>query len=176
MKRLGQELLHQGAWRSFVATQVQLPDGRLASYEHFASPGYDDVGVLAVVDDHLLLVRQPRPVVGARASLEIVCGGVEAGEQPMYAAHRELREETGYSAGRLELLRTYFVEPTATDSVFHLFVAHDVRYDPLPDAPDESLQVVRWPLANLEQAVTEVQEPMSLISLLLFAQRTAGIS
>ncbi|MDI1238774.1 MAG: NUDIX hydrolase [Polaromonas sp.] len=90
-----QELLHGHFLHAFRDT-VRLPDGREASREYVRHPGA--VMIIAQLDDgRLVLERQYRYPVQA-VMLEFPAGKLDAGEQPLACAQRELREETGYSA------------------------------------------------------------------------------
>jgi ADP-ribose pyrophosphatase len=83
---------------------VETPQPTGEPYYMLTLPDY--VTVVALTSTrHILLVRQFRPVV-QRESTELPSGHVEANESPEHAAHRELLEETGYVAPRLELLGT----------------------------------------------------------------------
>src|SRR5437588_123924 len=82
-------------------------------------------GAAAVALDEqgqVLLVRQSRPAVGARV-LELPAGLIDAGEQPIDCARRELEEETGYAATHLEKLVSFYTSPGFTDELIHIFVA-----------------------------------------------------
>ncbi|HEV2590721.1 MAG TPA: NUDIX hydrolase, partial [Gaiellaceae bacterium] len=72
--------------------------------------------------DRVLLVRQERPAVGGKV-LEIPAGIVDPGEEPMAAAKRELREETGLHGGTWVEVASIFSSPGFTDERIHLFVA-----------------------------------------------------
>ncbi|WP_339028248.1 NUDIX hydrolase [Bradyrhizobium symbiodeficiens] len=84
-----------------IARDVQFPAASsVETYYAIAEPGY--VVVLAVTPDaHLLLVRQYRPAI-ERFSLELPAGMVDADEDPLETARRELLEETGYSVMSIE--------------------------------------------------------------------------
>ena len=76
-------------------------------------------------DGHVLLIRQYR--LPMRKQLwEIPAGRCDPGEPPLDAAQRELQEETGYRAGRLDLLRAFYLSPGILDERMHLFLATDL--------------------------------------------------
>lgn len=85
--------------------------------------------ILAIEDDHVLLVEQFRmplqkPCIELPAGL---VGDETEGEDPLEAAGRELVEETGYEAGRLESLGEFFSSPGMMSESFTLVRAHDLR-------------------------------------------------
>lgn len=86
---------------------VERPDGERAKY-YWLSPG-DSVSIVAVHDDEVVLVEQYR-TRQRETFLSCPVGGVDAGESFEDAAVRELREETGFEAGTVELLQTYYPE------------------------------------------------------------------
>lgn len=82
------------------------------------------VVVLPVLDDgRVLLIRQWRAAVGGWV-IEAPAGRVEQGESPEQAAARELEEETGYRASRLEPLYSAYVSPGYSDEVQFAFIAY----------------------------------------------------
>jgi len=82
----------------------------------------------------MLLVRQYRRPLG-REHWEVVAGGMNPGETPQEAAARELREETGYVAHRVELLWSAFTAPGFCTELLHFCVVHG--YDVGEREPDE---------------------------------------
>ena len=83
-------------------------------------------------------MRQYR-VPAARELLEIPAGTLEPGEEPLATAHRELREETGYAADRLEPLGGTWMAPGFCSEYIHYFLATGLRPSPLPQDEDERL-------------------------------------
>ena len=75
-------------------------------------------------DGRVILVKQFRPGVRA-ASLELPAGLLNEGESPLDGAKRELEEETGYRAARMEILREVFHDPAILTSCVTFIIAHD---------------------------------------------------
>ena len=93
-------------------------------------------------DGLLLLVEQYRH--GARARLlEIPAGTLEPGEDPGDTAARELREEVGMRAKRVEPLGGFWIAPSYATEYLHLYLCTDLTPDPLPGDEDEDIEVVR---------------------------------
>ena len=93
-------------------------------------------------DGLLLLVEQYRH--GARARLlEIPAGTLEPGEDPGDTAARELREEVGMRAERVEPLGGFWIAPSYATEYLHLYLCTDLTPDPLPGDEDEDIEVVR---------------------------------
>lgn len=117
--------------------------GRGRENDFFVIRAPDWVNVLALTTDRkLILVRQYR--FGADDfSLEIPGGMIEQGEDPVAAALRELREETGFRAKQARLLATVHPNPAIQSNVCHLVLAEEAEGEsPMSWDPDEELQVL----------------------------------
>src|SRR5712691_6140194 len=120
------------------------PDGSMRLREIVEhAPGAAVVAVDA--DMHVLLVRQHRPAVNADV-LELPAGLVDPGEVPIDSAQRELAEETGYFAGRLEPLVSFYSSPGFSTELIHIFVATDLREGTARHEEEEEIEVVHLPL------------------------------
>ncbi len=131
---------------------------------------------VVAVDDagQVLLVRQPRPAVGARL-LELPAGLLDAGETPLDCARRELEEETGFTADRLEPLVSFYSSPGFSTELLHVFAAFGLRACVATGDEDEDIEVVRLPL---EQAIArllsaELSDAKTLTGLLAFQRKYA---
>ncbi len=141
---LASEIVYPG--RAFTIRQdtVRLPDGRqtrLDIVEHVGSV------VILPVDGqrNLLFVRQYRHAAGLDL-LELPAGTLEPGEAPEACARREIREETGMAAGRLDHLGGFFLAPGYSTEFMHVYLATNLEYAPLEADADEFLSVERIPL------------------------------
>lgn len=104
---------------------VQLPDGKRSGREIVEHSG--GVTVIAVKDDgNILLVEQYRKPA-EESLLELPAGKLEKGEEPIACARRELMEETGFAAGRMDYLFSFYTTPGFCNEVLHLFLATDLR-------------------------------------------------
>jgi ADP-ribose pyrophosphatase len=133
------------------------------------------VAIVAVDgDDTLTLVRQARPSVGAGAHvLELPAGGVEPGEEPLAAAQRELREETGLHGGDWFEATAFFSTPGFCDERVHVFVATGL--EPGEASPDdgEELELVRVPVAGVPALLSQLEDAKTLVGLLLLLRLRA---
>ena len=170
------ELLHSETvftGRAFTVRRdtLRLPDDRrtrLDIVEHVGSV------VLIPLDGHgnLLFVRQYRHAAGLDL-LELPAGTLEAGEAPEACARREVREETGMAAGRLEHLGEFYLAPGYSTEYMYVYLATDLRPDPLEADADEFLTVESLPLAKaLEMAEKgRIPDAKTLAALLLARAR-----
>jgi ADP-ribose pyrophosphatase len=132
-------------------------------------------GAVAIVayDEHAVwLVRQPREAVGEAHLLEIPAGRLDvAGEQPLQAAQRELAEEIGRAAKHWEPIVTYYTGAGFTDERVHLFEATELHEAQADSGENERIELVRWPLDRLDDAIAECRDAKTLIGLYWLARR-----
>ncbi|MEO8394916.1 MAG: NUDIX hydrolase [Chloroflexota bacterium] len=125
---------------------VRLPDGKEARREVLRHPGA--VAIVALDEaKNVLLVRQFRAAAG-KVLLEIPAGTLNPGEVPLTCALRELQEETGFRAEKLEPLGGIYTAPGYTTEFIHLFYASGLSEAPLPQDEDEFVEVERVPFAE----------------------------
>lgn len=118
----------------FNVTQkiVRLPDGREAPRDMLEMTGA--AAIIPVMDDgRILFVRQYREA--ARMQLiEIPAGKLDAGEEPLTCAERELEEETGYRASSLQFLFKFFPAAAYNDEQLYIYLAEGLTPgEPKPD-------------------------------------------
>jgi 8-oxo-dGTP pyrophosphatase MutT (NUDIX family) len=150
-------------------------DGEEVEREYVVHPGA--VAMVAHDGEHLYLVRQPREATGEQALLEVPAGKLdEEGEEPLDTAKRELIEEIGKGARAWRHLVTAWASPGFTDERYHVYLATDL-YDAEPDEPpneNERIEIVRWPLSDLDGAIERTADAKSLIGLLWFRAYRRG--
>jgi 8-oxo-dGTP pyrophosphatase MutT (NUDIX family) len=132
----------------------------------------DWANVIALTPDHqLVLVRQFRFGIDD-FSLEIPGGVMERGEDPLGAAQRELREETGYSGSRARVLGAVHPNPAIMNNLCHLVLVEDVRRtDELAWDHDEEIEVLTAPVDEVYAWARSgrISHALVLDALLLFA-------
>lgn len=135
--------------------EARLPDGSTAKREVVEHPG--GVTVLPLeADGTVWCVRQYRYPF-SRTLLEAPAGKLEPGEAPELAAARELSEETGLTAGRLQYLGANFTSPGYSEEVLHIYLARDLHRGAAHLDPGEFLNVERHPLEKLVQMALDGQ-------------------
>jgi ADP-ribose diphosphatase len=126
------------------------------------------VAIVAVDDEgYVTLVRQLREATRKRL-LELPAGTAEEGEQPLETARRELQEECGLTGGEWHELAAFWTTPGFCRERMHLFAAQGVERGEASPAADEELEVVRWPVAEIEERVHEIEDAKTLAGLLLY--------
>jgi 8-oxo-dGTP pyrophosphatase MutT (NUDIX family) len=165
-------------WKGEIITcgveRFRHADGEVVSREKVWHPGA--VGILAVDSEVVWLTRQPREAAGLAASLEIPAGKRDVpGEPPLATAQRELAEEIGKRAADWREIKVFFTSPGFSDERVWWYLARDLAEDPDVKAdPGERIEIVPWPLDQLETAIAECQDSKSLIALLWLAARSAS--
>jgi ADP-ribose pyrophosphatase len=112
--------LYKGKVVQLRIDTVSLPDGRTKIREILVHPGA--VAIVPLVNEKVLLVEQYRKAI-ERKTLEIPAGTLEEGESPEECAKRELIEETGYQASKLDKLIEYYPSPGISSEIIHIFKA-----------------------------------------------------
>lgn len=154
-------------------TQLRyLADGKPFEREIIRHPGA--AAIVAHDDLHVWLVRQPRPAVGDPDSLELPAGLLDReGEPPLETARRELAEEIGKAAAHWEPLGAYFSSVGVFDEEVHLFLATGLSEASADSGEDERIELVPWPLADLDGAIAATRDAKTLIGLLELRARRA---
>jgi ADP-ribose pyrophosphatase len=115
-------------------------------------PGAAAVGPMKDAET-VVLIRQFRHAAGGFI-YEIPAGKLQPGEDPVHCAARELEEEIGYTAGRLERLTSILTAPGFTDEVIHLYKATSMTTARQCLDPDEVLEVLE---ISLDEAIKMIR-------------------
>ncbi|WP_234414164.1 NUDIX hydrolase [Paenibacillus sp. CAA11] len=151
-KTLSTRSVFEGKVVSLHIDTVELPNGETATREIIRHPGA--VAVLAVREGRILLVDQYRQALG-RCELEIPAGKLEKGEEPSEAAKRELEEETGYRAGKITLLHSFYTSPGFADEIIHLYLAEELTSGEASPDEDEFLELYEVSAEEAKNFITE---------------------
>jgi 8-oxo-dGTP pyrophosphatase MutT (NUDIX family) len=169
-ERIGSEIIWRGKIITVGTERFRHEDGAEVTREKVWHPGA--VAVLAIDDDHVWLTRQPREVVGLSDSLEIPAGKLDVeGEAPLDAAKRELAEEIGQAAAEWQELKGFYTSAGFSDERIVLYLARGLSDAGEADADEsERIEIVRWPLERLDDAIEQCDDAKSLIALLWLAR------
>ncbi|MEM6987351.1 MAG: ADP compounds hydrolase NudE [Pseudomonadota bacterium] len=158
---------------SLETVDLHFSNGSRAQYERARSQLIGGVLVVPVTDDgQVLLIREYQ--VGPDAyELVLPKGGIEAGEDALAAANRELQEEVGYAARSLELLKVMTLAPAMMSHRTHLVLATGLYPSRAQGDEHEPLEVVPWALDDWPAltARADFTEARSLAALVLAQQR-----
>lgn len=166
METKNRGMLFKGLVVDLEQMEVKIGDKGWHVFQIVRHPG--GVGVLPLHEDGTVtLIRQLRPAVD-RLLLEIPAGRLDPGEDPAACGERELAEETGLTAGRLEPLGIMYSSPGVFDEVIHLYLATElVQEDPSPEHY-EDIETVRIPLHEALRMAAEGELCDSKTCLALF--------
>ncbi len=137
--------------RHVEEVDLEFANGERRRYRRVLSRGPGSVIIAAMVDaDTVLLVREYACGMH-RYELGLPKGRMDAGETPEQAANRELKEETGFGARRLQVVRPITLAPSYMQFAAHLVLAEDLYPERLPGDEPEEIDVVPWKLADLHE-------------------------
>lgn len=168
-ERINRELVYKGAIIDYYQDTVKIPNGNIAKWDYIKHKGA--AAVVAVKDDgRLLMVRQYRNALD-RETLEIPAGGLNGVDEPTdIAAARELEEEAGYTAGKLELLISIRTTVAFCDEKIDIYVATDLKRSQQHLDEDEFLDVETYTIEELVQMVYDckIQDGKTVAALLAY--------
>ncbi len=146
-------------------------DGSENTFDKVWHPGA--VTVIPLDATHVWLVRQPREAARVEESLEIPAGKRDRPDESLLElARRELVEEIGKEAGQWREVLSFHPTPGFCDEQMTMFVATDLsdaHGGPEPEE-DEHIEIVPWPLSDLDSAIAATTDAKTLIGLLWLAR------
>ncbi len=160
---LGGKTVFEGTQFTVAIERFRHADGEIVEREQVHR--VDAAGIIAYDEECVWLVRQPREAV-LQYTLEIPAGKLDAGESPLQSAQRELAEEIGREADHWELVHAYHPTCGYSDETLHLFAATGLHVSDTEPDPGERIEVVRWPLADLDAAIAATDDAKTLIGLM----------
>jgi ADP-ribose pyrophosphatase len=169
VERIGSKTVYEGQIVDVRIDEFRYDDGETAEREIVVHPGA--VAIVATDRESVHLVRQPREAVGDPALLELPAGKLDVeGESPLECAKRELGEEIGMTARSWSELKRFYTSPGFAEEEVTIFVATEL--EPIPGHepdPEERIEVIAWPVSELDRAIGECADSKTLIGLLLFS-------
>lgn len=172
--------IHTGKVLNLDIDRVRFPDGSVGELEMIRHSGASAVVPFlsdpAGDDPHLLLIKQYRYAANGYL-YEIPAGRLDPGEAPADCARRELREETGCSAERVDFLMTMYTTPGFTDERIHLFMATGLTPGETGHESDEFLTLEPVPLARALEMIRDgvIQDGKTALGILYVAGFRAGL-
>lgn len=166
---LKSELAYHGKIVKLRLEEILLPDGRKTLHETVEHRGAA-CAIPLLPNDRVVLVKQFRHATG-ETIYEIPAGRVEEGEEPRECIERELMEEIGYRAGKLELLAFYYVSPGFSNEMIHVFRATELKEEKQDTQEHEPLEVVTLSLSDAMEMIREgkIKDGKTILALLLIA-------
>jgi ADP-ribose pyrophosphatase len=165
---IASQRVYEGRIVSLRVDEVRLASGQTRKREIVEHGGA--VAIVAVDDqERVLLVRQFRKPV-ERFLLEIPAGTLEAGEDPDACARRELTEETGHTAARIERLLGFYSAPGFCTEYLHVYLATGLSEGAASPEEDESIELVREPISRALELIEsgQIEDAKSQVGLLAY--------
>lgn len=177
--KLSSERIYTGKIIALDRDTVRFPDGSVGEMDLVRHPGASAiVPFLSDVDGEdpqILLLRQYR-YAAEQYLYEVPAGRLDPGESPRDCAVRELREETGCSASKIEFLFTMFTTPGFTDERIHVFLAAGLSRGDTSHEADEFMTVETVTLSRALRLIQEgeIKDAKTALAILFAAGFRAG--
>ena len=172
-ERVASDEVYSGLIATVRIDTFRHDDGEEVKREYVAHPGA--VVMLAHDNEVVYLVRQPREAAGLAGVLELPAGKLDQeGEAPEQTARRELAEEIGMGARSVEYVKSFYSSPGFTDELMHLYNCTGLYAERAEAGEEERIEVVRWPLDRLDDAISETPDGKTLVGLLWFRSYLLG--
>ena len=166
-KTISRKHIYQGNVITVENLKVELPDGREAFRDLVLHPG---ASVIVPLNENgeLYIVKQYRKPI-EKVSLEIPAGKLDNGEDPRVCAERELKEETGLSAGKLEHMFSVHSTPGFCNEVLHFYLATELTEGTSCADEDEFITSEKMPVSRLADMVMagEITDAKTIIGVLM---------
>lgn len=148
-KLIEKQRVYHGKIFDVECCKVELPNGHEARRDLVRNT--NAVAVVALTENQEVILVEQYRLSADRVMTEIPAGKLEVGEDPMTGAARELSEETGYRAGKIEKLMTYRGSVGFVCEAIHIFVATELTLGETHPDDDEFVNVRKLPLQEAAQ-------------------------
>ena len=135
--------------------ELQFSNGEQRRYERLLGGKRGSVLVVPMLDDDTVLLIREYSAGSDDYQLGLPKGRMEANEDPLQAADREMREEVGYGARDLRLLDTLTIAPAYIQHHTHIVLARDLFADKRPGDEPEPIEVVPWRLSDWQSLMQQ---------------------
>jgi ADP-ribose pyrophosphatase len=162
------QLIYDGKKVRLELHHLANDSGQLLRKEVVVHPGA--VVILPFLDEQtIVLIRNKRYTVG-ETLIEVPAGTLEKGELPMNCAGRELQEETGYLAGRIKPIGSFFASPGILTEKMYIFAAYDLEKTRTALEADEDIEVLPTPWAEAMDMIKfgQIVDSKTIASLLMY--------
>lgn len=161
---ISKELIYDGRIIKLEKHQVALPDGQTSEREVVLHNGA--VSVLAITPENEVLVVEQYRKAMEKTLTEIPAGKLEIGEDRKSAALRELEEETGYIANKLELIGEVYGCPGFCNEKVSIYIAKDLKEGQVNLDADEFLHLNKIPIENIQSLLSthKIEDAKTMIA------------
>lgn len=164
-KTVSSEQVYGGHFLKIQKDEVLLPGGKKSYREYIKHPGASMV-IPRLDNGNVIVLRQYRHAC-RQIFWEFPAGKIDAGEEPLLTAHRELEEETGFRAGKMRYLTSIHPVIGYADEIIHLYIAEELTFVGARPDEGEHMHVVEKSKDELMQMlrrgeVTDVKTQIGL--------------
>ncbi len=172
IKRISRELIKKGSIIEYYQDTMQIPNGNTVKWDFIKHNG---AAAVVPVDNQgrLIMVRQYRNAL-ERYTLEVPAGGLNGSDEPtIEAARRELTEETGYRAEKLELLVSIYTTVAFCNEKIDIYVATGLTPGRQNLDEDEYVDVKAYSLDELVEKIyaCEIQDSKTIAAILAYKEK-----
>ncbi|MGZ3182866.1 MAG: NUDIX domain-containing protein [Telluria sp.] len=173
-KRISGETAYDGKFLKVERDLIELPDGKQTHREYIRHPGA--VVVLPLLDDGRVLLERQYRYPNAQVFIEFPAGKIDAGEDHLACAQRELQEETGYTAREWQFVCTIHNAIAYSDEHLELFLARGLQAGEAKLDDGEFLECFTTTVPELLEMVRrgEVTDVKTIIGAFWLEKITAG--
>ena len=169
---LSSEYIYEGKILNLRKDEVTVKEGRTSYREIVEHNG--GVVILGITDEGKIpMIRQFRKPA-EQVVFELPAGKLEKGEDPKEAALREFKEETGYTAGRIRFVSSFYPTVGYSEEILHIYFAEELVAGETDFDDNESIDIEEHTPEDLYALIDagEVNDGKTLIALLLYRYRT----
>ena len=167
--RINREVVYKGAILDFCKDEIITPKGKNVKWDYLKHKGA--AAVIPVMEDgRIIMVRQWRNAID-RFALEIPAGGKESIDEPnIDCAARELEEETGYVADKIEFLNTIVPAIAYSGEKIDIYVAFDLKKTKQHLDPDEEINLEVYSVSELIEMIlnNEINDAKTIAAILTY--------
>lgn len=162
------QVIFDGSKVKLELHHLENEEGQRMRREVCVHPGA--VVILALDGGNVLLIRNKRYAVGGQLLIELPAGTLEKNEDPMNCAGRELLEETGYLAGRLQPLGNFYTSPGILSEKMYAFAAYDLEKKQTALEEGEDIELLPTPLDRAIEMIRDgqIHDGKTIATLLMF--------
>ena len=173
LKRLKRELAHSGAIVNMYEDSIEMPNGKVVKWDFIEHPKGAAAILPVLPDGRILMVRQYRKALD-RITLEIPAGARDSvTEDTAVCAKRELKEETGYSCGKIEKLLSLKSTVAFCDELIDVYLATELTKGEQHLDEDEFIDLEGYRLEDLCEKIYagEIQDAKTVAAVMAYANK-----
>lgn len=166
-KTISTEMIYKGKILNLRRDKVHVKDNQTSYREIIEHNG--GVALAALTDDgKMVMVRQYRKAAG-KVVLEVPAGKIEVGEDHRVTAERELKEETGYSAGKIDFITSFYSSIGYSTEVIYLYLATQLTPGETDFDDNEAIEILEIDRKELKRMVLnrEIEDAKTIAAILL---------